>query len=296
MNRFGYPRFVILAAAFAITSGLRAERADPVAVAAGADKDYVKSKMGGGGAVPKAESYVFARGSFFGGYLPDSSLADTQFMEIARTLAPGLSTQHFYPAPDKKKADLLIVVHWGITSVEEQTNEGTEVAQMNNDLRGLKSGAIRDPHVINMDLSVQDAKTGIAGSGLSDNAQLLGYNSAFQEEEYRSLGVSSGYTEMDQRLRDDLLDERYFVILMAYDFNTLKEGKKGTKPKLLWSTHFSMRATGHNFTTALPAMSEVAAHYFGKNLDGLLLDARKTPEGKVEVGEPKEVVDKPKQN
>ena len=64
------------------------------------------------------------------------------------------------------------------------------------------------------------------------------------------------------------------------------------KPKLLWSVHYSITASGYNFASALPAMSKVAANYFGRNMGGLVLDARKVPEGFVKVGEPRQVDDK----
>ena len=293
-----------LAVGFGIPPGARAERADSVAVAAGADPVYLQDRLSGSSANAKAESYVFVQGSRFGGYLRDLSLERTQFAEIVRVLAPDLATQRFYQAVDKKNADLLIVVHWGITSVEEDPTHGQlEMEKLNRDLAsynsafrngsGGQTGAIADPGMVNADLAIVASKSGAAGSGPAGNARLLGYASELQKEEYRSLGVASGMTELDRRLREDLLDERYFVILMAYDYASVKGGKQGSKPKLLWSTHFSMRAVGHNFTTALPAMSKVAALYFGRNVDGLLLDARKVPEGRVEVGEPK-VVDEGK--
>jgi hypothetical protein len=282
----------------------RAWRDDSVAVAAGADSDYVQRKFGEHGTAAKAESFVFAQGKYFGGYLRDRSLERTQFMEIARDLAPDLAVQRYFPASDARKADLLIVVHWGITAVEENPDHGqTDLEQLQKDGAaynaklssgngGGSKGGMADPGFISSDLAIAYGQSAASGTGPADNAQLLGFDSELQKEEYRSLGVASGMTEMDRRLREDLADERYFVILMAYDYRTVKEGKKGIKPRLLWSTHFSMRATGYNFTSALPAMSKVAAHFFGHQVDGLLLDAQKVPEGRVEVGVPQTVEDK----
>ena len=277
---------------------------DSVAVAAGADKDYVQRKFGERGAAPRPESFVFAKGKFFGGYLRDGSLERTQFAEIARELAPDLALQKYYPAADPKNADILIVVHWGITSVEEDPDHGqTDFDQLQKDgaaynakfssgSGGSSKGGIADPGYLNSDLDIAYGRSATSDAGPAGNAQLLGFDAELQKEEYRSLGVASGYTEMDLRLREDIADERYFVILMAYDYRSLKEGKMGVKPKLLWSTHFSMRATGFSFTDALPAMGKVAANFFGHQVDGLLLDARKVPEGRVNVGVPRTVDDK----
>jgi hypothetical protein len=275
-----------------------------VAVSAGADKEYVLQKFGERGAKAKAESFVFAQGKYFGGYLRDSSLERTQFMDIARDLAPALAKQKYFPAADAKNADLLIVVHWGITAVEENPDHGqTEMDQLQKDGAtynakfsagdgGRSTGGIADPGYVASDLAIAFGQSAAAGAAPDENAQLLGYASELQKEEYRSLGVRSGMTEMDRRLREDLMDERYFVILMAYDYRSVKEGKKGAKSKLLWSTHFSMRAIGFNFTSALPAMSRVASNFFGHQVDGLLLDANRIPEGRVDMGEPRTIEEK----
>jgi hypothetical protein len=282
----------------------RAWQDGAVAVAACADKDYVQQKFGERGSKARAESFVFAQGKFFGGYLRDASLDKTQFRDIARNLAPALAKQSYYPAADAKSADLLIVVHWGITSVEENPDHGqTEMDQLQKDGNaynakfssgdgGRSSGGIADPGNVASDLAIARGQSAASGSAPGDNAQLLGYASELRAEEYRSLGVGSGMTETDRRLREELEDQRYFVILMAYDCGSLKSGRTGTKPKLLWSTHFSMRAIGFNFTSALPAMSRVASNFFGHQVPGLLLDANRVPEGRVDLGELKTVEEK----
>lgn len=284
-----------LAAEIAVIPGVRAERADSVAVAAGADKDYVRQKFGDHGANPKAETYVFAQGSRFGGLLRDASIEHAQFTDIARVLAPDLAIQRYYPSQDARSADLLIVVHWGITYIEEDASHGQlDLDRLQADLASrnqvISKYGFADPGSVDTDLEFTHEKSAQASDWPEYNAQLLGYTSEYMKEEYRSVATASGMTELDRRLREDLMeDERYFVILMAYDLSSVKAGAKGTRPKLLWSDHFSMRAVGHNFTTALPAMSRVAANYFGRDVDGLLLDAQRIPEGIVKMGEPKPV-------
>ncbi|HXQ79878.1 MAG TPA: hypothetical protein VN775_01110 [Opitutaceae bacterium] len=283
-----------LIAWFAVAPEARAWGDEPVAVKAAADQEYVRQKFAGGGANPKSESYVFAQGSTFGGFLRDPSLEHTQFSEITRVLAPDLAVQRYYPARDPRNADQIIVVHWGITAIDEGAGlDQLDFDKLNRDVAGYNSGikrsGISDPSSFLSDLDIIKGMSGAAKGWPELNAQLLGYDTELQKEEYRSLGVASGMTELDHRLREELSDERYFVILMAYDLNSLKEGRKGAKPKLLWASHFSMRAIGHSFTTALPAMGKVAAAYFGRNVDGLLLDAQKIPEGRVEIGEPRAV-------
>ncbi len=85
--------------------------------------------------------------------------------------------------------------------------------------------------------------------------------------------------------RDDLYAEirenRYFVVLMAYDFQVLW---KQRRHKLLWETRFSISAHRNQFDKALPVMAQYASRYFGQASDGLL--RMRVPEGNVEVHEP----------
>jgi hypothetical protein len=62
-------------------------------------------------------------------------------------------------------------------------------------------------------------------------------------------------------------EERYFVILIAYDGPTLRAGKK----QQLWVTRMSIRAAGVNFPTALDRMSLVAAHFNGTRQPAIIL-------------------------
>jgi hypothetical protein len=104
------------------------------------------------------------------------------------------------------------------------------------------------------------------------------------------LGYSLQRKQVDEGAVEDLLHNRYFVVLMAYDFRLMWKEKK---PKLLWVTRFSMRQIGHDFRLNLPAMARYASRYFGHESHGLIYN--QIPEGHVEVGEPTVIdVDSPK--
>ena len=83
-------------------------------------------------------------------------------------------------------------------------------------------------------------------------------------------------------LIDDVEQSRYFVVLMAYDFQMMWKDKQ---PKLLWVTRLSIDQRRNDFGRELPTMLKVASQYFGRDSHGLIRDV--VPEGRVELGEPK---------
>ena len=113
---------------------------------------------------------------------------------------------------------------------------------------------------------------------------LLGYESELAETANLENTALKGARE---GLMSDLEDNRYFVILMAYDFQTAWKMKKH---KLLWETRISLRQRGNDFGKRLPEMVLNAEKYFGEDTDGLVRN--RIPEGRVDIGEPK-VIDNP---
>jgi hypothetical protein len=85
-----------------------------------------------------------------------------------------------------------------------------------------------------------------------------------------------------QDLIDELEDNRYFVVLMAYDFQLLWKEKKH---KLLWETRFSIRQRHNEFDRQLASMAKEASRYFGQDSHGII--RKPLPEGRVTLGEPK---------
>lgn len=111
------------------------------------------------------------------------------------------------------------------------------------------------------------------------NAMLLGYDTALAETS------DVGATPLSRR-HEDLVSEieqsRYFVVLMAYDYQALWTQRKH---RLFWVTRFSVRARGADFEKLLPSMVSYASRYFGQDSHGLL--RRPLPEGRVDIGEPR---------
>ncbi len=277
---------VLLAVLTGLSRPLRAID-DPVAVASTSSEEYAREKFGP--AAPKPESYLFFEGKFFGGTTRDPNLEHAQFLAIAKTLGENLVRQNYFPTKDQKKADLLIVVHWGVTTTYEDPNKQDGLDRLNGAIAAEQAAAPSMDHsALNSELAIADLERGTTENSIAYNSRLLGFRGEIAKVENQVSASGSGVTSEEMALRLALNEERYFIILMAYDYHTMK---KGTKPTLLWSTRFSIRAPGNSFTQALPVMSRVAADYFGHAVDGLKIETLDAPKGKVEIGIPKVVGD-----
>jgi hypothetical protein len=114
------------------------------------------------------------------------------------------------------------------------------------------------------------------------NAQMLGYNSDGMIGTLRGDAIRhSALRDYRAELVSEIEQNRYFVVLMAYDFQVLMKEKKHV---LLWETRFSISQRRNAFDRALPAMASYASRYFGQDSNGLV--RKPVPVGKVEVGEP----------
>src|SRR5262249_13553458 len=82
-------------------------------------------------------------------------------------------------------------------------------------------------------------------------------------------------------LISDIEEERYYIIVTAYDFpSAVKDGKR----KQLWATRISIRAQGNRFDEQLATMLSTASGYFGQNSKQLV---RQYQNGKVHIGDMK---------
>jgi hypothetical protein len=305
---------LLLAGLALLPSALRASHSDFVVINATASKAYTQQKFVNG--VPKAETYVFYEGKFFGGIVRDPSISHATFLDIAKVLAPSLAKQNYLPTRNAKAADLLIVVNWGTTITDFGGKNDPETQfYLQQEQADANSGNINN---LNSDLTLDQANATSALKFAESNADLLGYTNALNKEEKFQWASPDGLNAEAESHLSDLIEQRYFVILLAYDYQKiLRDGQampaslagggrvRGqsqmpapppdvTQPKPIWSLRMNIRADGNNFTEALPAMSQVAAAYFGKQLDDL--KSEQTVVGKnarVEVG-PVKVTDGPK--
>jgi len=285
-----------IAAALA-NSTLLAEEVE--AIASKTAKDYVRKKLPDGTYQP--ETYTFGKGDNLGGARVDESADSLDFMTVARAVAGPLAQKRYLPTQDPKKTDELIMIYWGTTRAPEFATESNShvLAQQANDMRqralgtGSFSGVSTTPSsaagvgqkelVAEADNALLVAYLGVQQENQRredqdmKTATLLGYDSWWVSANAAMDGTAMGLRKAD--MRAELEEDRYFVVLSAFDYQKLVKNKKS---KFLWEVRFSTREHRNQFDKRLPAMSALASDYFGKNSNGL--QHVEVPEGRVEIG------------
>jgi len=249
-----------------------------VAIKAEADLDFLKEREKDGTAKPM--SYQVAKGKFYRGGMNDKRMQTFTFEDIVTDMAQHLQKQKFYPHQGEGTGDMLIVVHYGVTEYEESimelmgyTSEEEMGLGSDFDFEGIAPDAAGMNAVADLGFNQTTSHTLSEGNrkSMGHKAQLLGMEEAF--------GFYTNTTDKYE-LQSMLDEERYFVILMAYDIASMKQGD----PKLLWTTRYSIRAIGQNFDDAMKGMNAIAGDYFGKSFKGLNLK-RLQDDSSVEIGD-----------
>jgi hypothetical protein len=281
---------------------LFASDAGVAAVSSQVSPDYTRAMLPDGSLKP--ETYTFGNGGRMPSSQSDDSIDKLSFLDVAKVISGPLADQNYVPVEDRDpdKTRLLIMVYWGSTSGTTNSTQSFAYENLQSMLGseqgkapapppptgGARSGGT-DFNAMTRSSQEDNITGAMATVGLEEkergkvdikNAMLLGYDS-----ELALTSTTMGATAMQSR-RDDLIseieEERYFIVLMAYDFDALWKRKQH---KLLWVTRFSIRARGTNFTEVLPAMVKQASQYFGQSTNGLL--RKPLPLGRVDVGEVK---------
>ncbi|RXK54842.1 hypothetical protein ESB00_02795 [Oleiharenicola lentus] len=298
------PRFLFLALsvspAFAAQPAI--EDHEVVAVSSHASDDYVRTKRPDGSW--PIETYAFGEGGLYFSSQRDDSLEGVKFMNVARTIAGPLAEQGYVPSHDPAKTRFLIMVYWGMTSGAggASTSMAYQAMQGTQPINVIKQGPPPPPPgVSNMAAglnrlgggldSVQTGQLSAQVQALTlirleneardreneRKARLLGFN----HELAGTIGFeATPLRHRREQLIDELEDNRYFVVLLAYDFQVLWKEKKR---KLVWEARYSIRERGNRFDQQLEAMTRSAARHFGQNSEGL--KRQSFPRGTVEMGE-----------
>jgi len=275
-----------------------ADRSEITAVSSKVSDDYVRTKLPSGAF--ETETYSFGEGGRWGGPMHDDTVDRLSFFDVARAIAGPLANQNYRPITDPGRTKLLIMVYWGTTA---GTSDGASSSIAYQNLSASQSATL-PPSA--QQVTLANGRSVGTSSGSTDlrksaqqfddnavfmvatmnairkkadiqNARLLGYDDA--------LMAARGQESTALRFRQtDLLEEieenRYFVVLMAYDFQLLFKEKKH---KLLWETRFSIREHRNDFSQQLAGMAESASKYFGQDTHGVL--RKPLPEGRVTLGE-----------
>lgn len=265
---------------------------DHVAVTSTAVSDYTAQKFSGN--QTKAETYVFMEGRFFEGVTVDRSLEKISFRQLAESLAVDLAKQQYFPAKDPKSADILIMVHWGVTtpkfgmdelrgrlsmSLDTSLEKGMEAMAAQAGEPGaaafvsMGSNADREQRFDAWDHGTDSMDTQFAQA---NNAKLLGYN-----RHLRKMAEKPFSSPEEVALRNDLSTERYFVIMRAYDLH--RQERKD--PRALWTVYVNTRSPGHNFNEAIDLMGRVASNFAGRQTDDVESFRPTDRQGKVRIGD-----------
>jgi hypothetical protein len=239
------------------------------AVSSQVSKEYVRATLPDGSVQP--EEYAFGEGGRLDAPFRDASIQKLGFMDVARVISAQLKNQSYIPAKSLNSEKLLIMLYWGTTTRPDEvsTTSGHAFSAAGNG--GLLA-------LGNVQRDILDYK----------NAKILGYNAEGTiQSDFGNFFTTSGMTGLLQsELISELEDNRYFVVLMAYDFQLLR---RQNKHRMLWQTRFSINEAQNHFDRALPAMAQYASRYFGQDSHGLL--RTHVPDGQVKVGEPKTIGD-----
>jgi hypothetical protein len=275
---------------------------DITAVASNKSKSYIRIQLPNGSFVP--ESYVFGRGGTWRGEKADATIDRLKFADVARVIAGPLAGQNYVPARDPSTTKLLIMVYWGTSHGEEHASEsdgyvnlqGAQAARDNARMEaggppsGSGGSSVLNSYPKNADEAAADDRLTnalsavVAENHMRDkedylNVAMLGYDTWWDATQ-KYVGTPLDFRRED--LVDEIEEDRYFVVLMAYDFQQLWWKKRH---RLLWETRFSIRERHHAFDKDLPAMAQYASQYFGQDSHGLIHKA--IPLGRVDIGEVK---------
>jgi hypothetical protein len=266
---------------------LRAEEVE--AIASKTARDYVRKKLPDGSFKP--ETYVFGKGDDWRGARVDATADKVDFMGVARALAVPLAEKRYMPTQDPSTTDELIMIYWGTTRAPEHASDSSSYQllvrandQLARALQAVKNNIGGSQQIVaEADNALLAAQIGVQAENQRRedtdmrNATLLGYDSWWISTNSAMGGTPLGNRRAD--MENELEEDRYFVVLTAFDYQKLVKEKK---QKFLWEVRFSIREHRNQFDTRLPAMTSLAASYFGRDSGGL--QHVDVPEGRVEIG------------
>src|SRR5580704_10357746 len=132
--------------------------------------------------------------------MKDDSIDNLTFLDVVHVIAHPLASQHYHPSTDPAKTNLLIMVYWGTTHAPEHAIQ-TALMEL------LQDGLI--------DYSTYQLQNQQRERDDDANIFMLGYDSWFKKTNWDSRGTAFEQERTD--LFDEIEQNRYFIVLMAYD-------------------------------------------------------------------------------
>jgi hypothetical protein len=258
---------------------------DVTAVASRKAKSYVRIQRGDGSYRP--ETYVFGEGGSWRGEDVDDTIDKLNFRDVAHMLAGPLASQSYIPGTDPFTTKLIIMVYWGTTHAPEHAPEANGYVNLQAADNALFISTHQNGKLSPVTRQLDDVLTTAMAAVVAENrmrtqddvlnVNMLGYDSWWDNTERYDF-TPMGFRRQD--LLDEIEEDRYFVVLMAYDLQQIRMNKKN---RLLWETRFSIRERHHAFNEDLPGMASSVSQFFGQDSHGLV--HREVKLGHVDVGE-----------
>jgi hypothetical protein len=198
----------------------------------------------------RPETYALGKGGKWDIAMKDDTIDKLSFEDIARTISAPLAEQNYLRAVDSDNTELLIMVYWGTTTGRIPAAGRQHTLQEKNMVK---------------------------------NELMLGFDSPLKDP-------PDPFKFDYQDLVGEVRRNRYFVVLLAYDFQMMSKLKKH---RLLWETRYSIRQAGNDFAAQLSKITEYASPFFGRPSNGM--QVQPIPQGQVKVGEPSSLGSVPQQ-
>ncbi len=256
---------VLCLLALALTAPLQAA-APVVSVFSRAMNGYTRQLTPDGSFKP--ESFTFAQGERLSGQLADPSIDEMPFLHVAQAVSDAMRTQNYVPGVKPEETDLMIYVSWGTTTGSDNGRftggyDQLAAAMRAGQLISNQWGQLESQAQVDLFLTLNGVNNEARDRNNFVNASILGYNHDLRDASFMKMYATGFATDVISEVEED----RYFVVLRAFDMKTLVKEKK---MKQLWETRFSIRQFGHRFDRALPAMSRYASRFYGQDIGRLV--------------------------
>ena len=126
-----------------------------------------------------------------------------------------------------------------------------------------------------------DATTSTAPPQVINQAQMIGLTAG------KRFDSTVDFGDETEKLLQGLADDRYFIMISAYDFQAYFQHHKKV---LLWVSKLSMPSDGIEMDRALSILTKYGGMVLGKSTRGPeIKEVTDVPEGTVKIGEPTEI-------